>query len=434
MQALQYWPGEPVTRFLRRCAAALAVIALGSGLALATALPARADTGTVLNATSWWDRVNDNALDIQNTQAYYPDLFGSGDTVRGASGHAVNHFILGFTASDGAETLAVTTVPQQFDLVDGGLSTVRATASVHFASGAEVDFTVTLEIQGSYARWTIVGATDDDIRARVSGSTGSGGDSRFLQPSPTTLVSSDGIQQQDTVAGYQVTGTDVSVDVTDGDPAVDIDFAAAGTTTIALAVGDHDYCGQADAIADMVARVPTLGATFGEDIAAPDTHCLTVAQPLAFAAGAATDQTLQVTDISNWQSTGTSALDQLRGADFLAGARLYSSGLPAGLTLGYDTASKSLRLQGTAAQGSYPVRIALAFVDQSSSPAILRTPVFATLAVTVTAADAGGGTPDGSGPELAATGAPSPSLAVLAGLLLLAGGGALAARRELVRG
>lgn len=410
------------------------MVALGSGLALAAAVPAQADTGTVLNGTSWWDRVSDDALDIQNTQAYYPNLFGSGDTVRGASGHAVNHVIQTFTVSDGVETLPVTTVPQQFDLVDGGLSTVRATASVHFASGAEVGVAVTLEIQGSYARWTIVGTTDDDIRARVSGSTGSGGDSRFLQPSPSTLVSSDGIQQQDTIAGYQVTGTDVSFDVTDGVPAVDIEFTAAGTTTIVLAVGDHDYCGQADALADMVARVPSLGATFGDDIGAPDTHCLTVAQPLAFAADAATDQTLPLADVSEWQQTGSSALDALVSGDYLAGARLYSSGLPAGLTLGYDDASTSLRLQGTAAEGSYPVRIALAYVDQFTPEVqILREPVFATLTITVTAADAGGGTPEGTGPELAATGTPSSALPVFVGFLLLAGGGALGVRRLLSR-
>jgi len=391
-----------VTRPLRRAAAAAAATTLALGLVLVAATPASADTGNVFNATTWWDRVYDNALDIQSTGSVYSGLFGTGDRPLGWSAHGLNHFVFDLAVSDGVETQHVTTVPQQFDLVDGGLSTVRATASVAFASGAAADLTVTLELQGSYARWTFTGVTDDELEVRASGSIGASVSPRYTMPSPMTLVASDGpTEEQNTVTGFQLVGTDASLSAVDGDRAVAATFPAAGTTRLVVALGDHDPCGYADAVTAMVARVATLDTTFGEDIWAPDTRCLDIAQPAALVAGTATDQTLPVTDVSSSiAAPSESALDHRSSGDFLARARLYTSGLPAGLGLDYDPIAKSLHLQGAADEGSYAVRIALAYV-RDPTDTVLRGATFSTITVTVGAdtdggsdGDAGEGKPD----------------------------------------
>jgi len=437
-----------VTRPLRRAAAAAAATTLALGLALAAAAPASADTGNVFNATTWWDRVNDNALDIQSTGSVYSGLFGTTDRPLGWSAHGLNHFVFDLAVSDGVETQHVTTVPQQFELVDGGLSTVRATASVAFASGAAVDLTVALELQGSYARWTFTGVTDDELEVHASGSIGSSVWPRFTAPSPTTLVAIDGpTEEQNTVTGFQLVGTGASLSAVDGDRGVTATFAAAGTTRLVVALGDHDPCGLSDALAAMTARVATLNTTFGEDIWAPDTRCLDIAQPAALVAGTATDQSLPVVDVSSSiADPAESALDHRSSGDFLARARLYTSGLPAGLTLDYDPATKQLHLHGTAAEGSYPVRIAFAYV-LTPFDTVLRGATFSTLTVTVGPADAAGGPdagdPDGAGggtgddePALAATGpgwtgeAPvTAAAAVLVGVGIVLGAG-VAGRRS----
>jgi LPXTG-motif cell wall-anchored protein len=269
--------------------------------------------------------------------------------------------------------------------------------------------------------------TSGTADVQIVGELGSDDDTEYNILSPTTLVSSDGPLGWDPIIGYQLVGSGASFLVTDGDDQVNVLFPAGDTVQLVLALEDYDMCGRDAALADMTARAPSLATTFGASFGALDTRCVTIDPPQPAAANTPVDQTLTVTDVSaaNAYYAGD-LLDYYSSEDvFLENARLFTSGLPAGLSLGYDPATQRLHLTGSAAAGDYQVRIALADVYEYELEGVPQYeysyPLFATLAIEITA------------PELAATGASdaTPVIAVLGGLLLLAGGGVLAARRRL---
>lgn len=420
-----------MNRHLRRALAAAAACLIGLGAVLVTSASASAAEFDIFNDAIVWEEADDRALEIDDASSYYTDLFGSGVDVIGWTGDAFDGFLFDLGVTDGVDTEFANLTPVSDDIVDGELSTIVATDTVALGA-ATVEVTVTLEIQGNYARWSITtevsGGSDVDVW--VEGELGSDSDSEFTLLSPTTLVSTDGPDNgSDPIIGYQLIGDGASFDVTDGEDYVVVDFPAGSTTSLVLALEDYDLCGRDAAVFDMTARVPTLNATFGATIMPADTRCVTIASPTRFSTSTTTDQALAVTDVSaaNSDFAGETLDDWADDGDYLGEAELFTSGLPAGLTLGYDPVAHVLRLTGAAAPGTYTVRTALANSSVSSGDEGTFTvrifPLFSTLTIEVT------------GPELAATGADefTPTLAVFGGLLLLAGAAGLGATRVLRR-
>lgn len=417
-----------MNRHARRALAAASSTLLVAGAVLVAAAPASADDYPVESGTfTWWD-VEDDALEIADAWADYLDLFGSGVAVEGWTSDAFDDFLELLEVTDGSETLAASPTPFSHDVVNGGRSTFVAHDTLEFTSGADVELTVTLEIEGNYARWTITTAvTSGTADVRVVGELGSDSDSEYELLSPTTLVSSDDVYGSDPIIGYQLVGAGATFQVVDGDDDVNVLFPAGDTVQLVLALEDYDMCGRDAARADMTARAPSLATTFGASFGAFDTRCVTIDPPQSAAANTPVDQTLTVTDVSAANAYYPGDILDYYSSEgaFLANARLFTSGLPAGLSLSYDPATQQLHLTGTAAAGDYQVRIALADVYEYELEGVPQYeysyPLFATLAIEITA------------PELAATGASdaTPVIAVLGGLLLLAGGGVLAARRRL---
>ena len=429
-----------MNRHARRAFAAASGTILVAGAVLVTAAPASADDYQIDSGTFLWWGVEDNGLEITDADSNFPDLFGSGTEVQGWTSDAFDDFLDELELTDGSEILDASPTPVSHSIVDGGRSTLVASDTLEFASGAVVELTVTLDIEGNYARWTITTAvTGGTAEVRVVGELGSDSDSEYELLSPKTLVSSDGAYGGDPIIGYQLVGAGATFLVADGDDDVSVLFPAGDTVTLVVALEDYDMCGRDAALADMTARAPSLATTFGASFFPLDTRCVTIDQPQSASADAPVDQTLTVTDVSaaNAYYAGD-ILDYYSSEDvFLENVRLFTSGLPAGLSLGYDPATQRLQLTGSAAAGDYQVRIALADVYEYELEGVpqydYRRPLFATLAIQITAPELAGTDAPDTAPELAATGASgaTPAIAALAGLLLLAGGGMLAARRRL---
>jgi len=419
---------SPVRRFV----AASTACALGLGGVLLAVGPASADSSDISNEAIYWLGVEDNALEIRDAIARYQDLLGSGYDVDGWTGDAFDSFIYSFEADDGGGPEDFVMTPVSFDIQDGGVSTIVAEGEADLGDGNVVSATVTLTVQGSYARWTVETAGPDTAALWISGELGSDSGTEYNVVSPTTLVSSDEAPGWDPIIGYQLLGDGASFDVVDGDDMVYVDFPVGSTMTLVMALQDYDPCARDAALAAMAARVASLSSTFGETIPLLDTACLAIDAPVAFAAGTPTDQTLSVEDISVSPEPGPdSALVYWLGYPYFEtrfeGEEIFfiSEGLPAGLTLDFDPDSVTLHLTGTAAAGTYPVRIGFFHSEPYDGEDYRHNPLLSTLSLVVTGDD------EAVDPELAATGVSdaTPAVAMFGGLLLLVGAAALGGLR-----
>ncbi len=413
---------SPRRRALRRLAAPTTVLAVGVALAIPGAASAAPDT--IRNDGMTWWNVADDALGIASASAAYVDLFGTGIDVAGWTDSAFSAALFEkIAAANGVSHATLAMTPTAKTVVQNGLSTVTASGAGTFPiGGTTIAADVALEVQGSYARWTVEAWSDDPLPyAAAVGMVGSGfgTHANYSVISNRVMVNHDGTVGTHPIIGFQVTGAGAVSGNADGaiDFVLDVgDVPEATRLTIALQ--DYDPCGKDAALADMIGRVSALDAGFGQTIRALDTSCFTVTQPAAFAPGTSTDQLLPLTNfdpaLSAWYGGGL--------ANYFddPSTLLLTEGMPAGLSLTVDAASRTLRLSGQAAEGVYPVR--LAFLHTSMGE--YYEPLFATLEVRV-ARGAGGG-------ELAQSGASDavPWFAGGAALLLLSGTGALVARRR----
>jgi len=239
----------------------------------------------------------------------------------------------------------------------GGLTTIVASGTVDFGDGNTVSLTRTLEIQGSFARWTwdVTGVTGSiapaDYTITETGNLGSDSDSVFLADGPTRLVSyEDG--GFDPIIGYNLANATYAV--TDGDDDVDISFTANQDPVLTVALIDFDPCSFDAALAGMQSALATLAADFGDTL--PSYYadgCLTVEAP-ALITGA-TDQRLDIIESDDLETNW----DYIYGgsiSDPEDGLAVTVLSAPAGLSFSLvaddvDSDEPQLRMTGSPAAG-----------------------------------------------------------------------------------
>ncbi len=397
----------------RRVAAATVAVVLGAAGALATSSSAMAASNDVLTPGWEWYDADDNAAYFSDASAYFVDYLGSSVDVFGFTDDAFDGFLLDdLSVTLGGATLSPAFTSTAGTWVDNGLSEFEATASADFGDGDVLDITRTLEIQGSFARWswtatTSGGAPLADYTIDQSGELGSDSDSEFVTPTATTLVSHDG-PDGDPVIGYSF--ADVAYSVSNGSDVVELSFTGDAAAVLTVALLEYDPCSTDEALAAMQAMLPTLAASFGETL--PPVYaddCLYVDAP-AMISGE-TDQLLPLLEnsgLDDWDYIYEGAIDD--------GLTFTVLDAPAGLTFALEVDPESgepaLRMTGTPAE-SGEVRLLFYFDDYA--------PLVLTFDVVVEDEE-----------ELAATGAAdiAPIVAGAAGLFLGVGALLLVLRRR----
>jgi LPXTG-motif cell wall-anchored protein len=397
---------------------AVAIVVLGGVGAVGLASGAAAAEPDVTTPGWYWVAVSDTALSITDAVDSYPDFQGSGINFGNTwTSDALDGVFYYVSATyDGgliADLRGFTSVSAVY--VDGGVTTVVGGQSVDFGGGNTFDVTLTLTIQGSYARWDLgyvsTGVGDVNLLdTYMVGNLGSGGDAHYVAVGTNALVTDDQ-NNGDPVIGVHFDSPGAwAYDVTDGDDNIAVNFAGPASTFI-LSLQSYDPCSFDAAIAAMTALAPTFPATFGGDndlILSPT--CLAIAPPAEIEIGASTNQILTFTQdprlAARWDISDPLASDWFRSV---------ALDLPAGLTLATEfdagTGAPRLRLTGTAPAGTHVVHVLSYYGDGTDS----YEPVVSTFTVEVV---------------LAATGTESANLVWLAlGLIGLGAGLVVVARR-----
>ncbi|MCA1942755.1 MAG: hypothetical protein LDL15_04040 [Yonghaparkia sp.] len=347
----------------RRISAAALALALGTAGILA-ATPASAVTERVLTTDWWWSDVTDEGM-IGDAFPFYEDYLGSGVDVEGFTDDAFDDFLQ--ISAD--VTYGVTTLPLDYAGVSratvGGLTTIVASATADFGDGVSVVVQRTLELQGSFARWswtvTPTGATAAEFTIVEDGNLGSDEDSVFLGSGATRVSYEDG--GNDPIIGYSF--ANMSPTVADGDDDVVVTFTGDQAAVLTVALWDFDPCSFDAALAAAQAALPTLAADFGDALGsfyAED--CLTVETP-ALVSGA-TDQRLDIIESADLESNW----DYLYGgaiADPEDGLTFVVLDAPAGLSFSLvaddvDNDEPQLRMAGSPTTGG-EVRLLFYYTD-----------------------------------------------------------------------
>lgn len=377
-------------RSARRTLTITGITALVAGSVLVAA-PAYADVWDIENDGAVWDDVNDNARTIADGFTYFPDFLGSGVEVDGWKSDAFDLFLSHVVFTDGVEEANVSFTPASAVLQDGGRSTIVAEGSAILPTTQQVDVTLTLELEGSFARWTIESTSTGSGELRLRGGLGADGDVDFDIVSPSAIVSSDGTSEHDPIIGFQLTGGTFSV--ADGDDTVHLSVPVNGISTLVVALQDYDACGKAATGASMIARVPHLAEQFGATLGLLDSTCIDITPVEDFASSEETDQVLAVTQLPSESDPSLGVLDEwLEYSYFESGPLFVVAGLPDGLSLTFDAEASTLHLTGSTDPGHYEVRIGFAADSDPEESQAFDFPVLATLVFEVT------------GPELAETG------------------------------
>jgi hypothetical protein len=323
-------------------------------------------------------------------------------------------------------------VPESFVVHPGGGATIVSRVEDHdLGDGALLDATVTLDIAGSFARWTIT--VDDGGSGLVESVWGFG---ELGSPTAISAVGGDGL----VVSGPPGLGPVIGIHL-DSDGALDVlddadpefpGFESFDATTIVYTVAllDYDPCAESAAIAAMTDLVPDFSVRFGDDLEPVLSSCVAVGIPEPLQAGVPTDQLLELT-LQDALAGGHPRLD---GGTYFEYVDLWTGGLgvlapalPAGLVLEVVehpvTLLPALRLSGTPVaemSGEVPLHL----YGLRDAPGFAgEIPVAAALRLDVAAADPPAG-------ELAAAGAETGPLLAAAATLLLAGSALLTVDRR----
>lgn len=411
------------------------VAGVGGIAAVAVVSPAVAATVTVETSGWEWVEIDDTTLGISDAVAYHRDVLGSGVVLKGWTEDAfdaydsVNGYLssVGFDHTDPLLSGVLLPVPVSFDVhPDGGATVVSAVEDYDLGGGAFLDAVFTLEISGSFARWTI--EVDDGGSGLVEGIWGSG---ELGSPTTATNVGIAGLVVTGPsgfgpVIGFQVDSDGTSDEFDGSDPEFPT-FMSVGATTVVvtLALLDHDPCAEADAVAAMTALVPTLAAHGGDDLDPVLSECVDVEVPAAMQLGSPTDQVLALT-LGGALAGGHARLDLESYFDYVdlwtSGLGVLAPDLPAGLTLEVvehpDTLLPALRLSGMpieAMSGEIPLRL---YGIRNAPEFSGEIPVAASLTLDIDALDLAA--PDDPG-ELPATGV-EPGLGLFLAALAIAAG------------
>lgn len=335
-----------------------------------------------------WSAVDDKASIINDAESYFENYLGTSVDPRGFTSDAFDIFFLDTVwVTDGVNSIPLmagnwTAVPGSW--INFGLSSFSAQAQANFDGGNILTITRTLEIEGSYARWTweVVNAGAAPLSSYslgVNGTLGSGAATEAAGSSNAFVTyETAGF---DPVIGHRYIGNGVSsVSVVDGYVTFTFDGEGAEVT---IALLEFDPCSRQDAVDQMLDLLPTLPADFGtvlDPVYADD--CLYVDPPAPISGS--TNQLLPLledTALAGWGYIYTSAL-----ADGLTFEVLSA---PAGLTFAVvndpSTGEPALRMTGTP-QASGEVRILMYFDDGAGTQEF---PLVVTFDVTVALAATG---------------------------------------------
>lgn len=405
-----------------------AVLAFGGAIA-----PAAAATADVTTPGWVWEGVNDANADIDDAFASYEDLLGDGVVTTGWTEDAFDDIL------DTGPAYATWSVPdgelygdwvyldlQNVSVSQDGRTIVVGRSGLALPGQAEevtVDVTVTLEIAGSFARWTVDTSSSaplpGDFQIHFEGNIGADSDSVFLADG-SAVVSHDG-PKWDPIIGYQTAGNGSLITGTYNN-ADNTLFAAvgAGRSSLTVALLDYAPCAAAAALEKMQALAPTLVDSFGQTIEPVYSggDCASLPARLELSGPVTGVIPVAIPDAVSSYFTETAVAVVLEA--------------PEGVDVGLDgllaSDEPTISLEGPALEpGSYPVTVAVVQegVDGYFEPHYLTT--------TIVIAE---GSPelDDDAPELAATGAVDTVVPLgLGAAALLVGLGFAALRRTAVR-
>jgi hypothetical protein len=414
-----------------------ALVAAGVG----AATPASAATLTVQTGGWDWVEVHDTALGISDATAFHRDVLGSGVVLKGWTEDAFDAYLgvdgylssLGFEHQNPGLSALLAPVPESFVVhPDGGATVVSRVEDFDLGGGALLDVTVTLDIAGSFARWTI--QVDDGGSGLVESVVGSGelGSPTTIAPVGGSGLVVSGPPGRGPVIGLHVE-SDGTSDVLDGSDPEFPGFESVGATTIVftLALLEYDPCAEAEAVAAMTTLVPQFPVRFGDDLApVSSTTCLTVEAPAPMQIGDPVDEVLEL-ELHDALAGGHPRLDGETYFDYVdlwtSGLSVLAPGLPAGLSAEIVedpvTLLPALRVSGVPIE-AMSGEVDLMFYGIRNDPGFAgELPVAATLRLDVDALDIADPGDSGDPPagQLAAAGYDATPLLVLAGALICAG-------------
>lgn len=389
----------------RTITAAAAALTLGFVGAIAIAAPASAASSDVLTPGWGWSDVEDDALYIEDVESFYPDFQGTGTPVYGWTDDAFDGFANALSLVWDGNVFPVTVTPVSADYVDNGLTTIVSTGTVSI-DGGDVTVTSTLEIQGSFARWSFDFTGDEATLAGtavvISGELGSDSDSIYTPVGTHGLVShQDG--GGDPVLAWDVSASDVVFDAVDGDDNLAFSFPAVNGNSLTVGLLDYDVCSLDAALAQAEAAVPTLASQFGTSWAPVySTTCATVVNPSV--TPGAVNIAMPIT-----QSAALDDWGYFSDPDDVWAVS--ATGLPAGLALSVTNEGSVpvLHLTGTAPAGSYSVTAQVYFIYEDGE-------TYGEYPLTITFS---------FGTALAATGSELPTPAIIGAAVVLLLGAAL---------
>lgn len=340
-----------------------------------------------------WDGVDDNTTQIDDAGAVWEDFYGV-PGMFGWNNDAFDGFIytLNMTYNEDGQPPVVlndiTLTNDSTSINDNGLSTIVALGVADFGNGNIVAVEVTLEIEGSYARWSF--DFDDggagilgDVDAQIIGDLGSDGATEVHYNSGAELVTSEGAVG-DPVIGYHIeTAGPYSWQVADGNEDIGVTFNAASDSSFTLALSEFDPCQYEEAISQMVTRSSSLNETFGESIEPLyEPGCVVPATAAPISLGSAVNQALPISGSAEW----VDALGDFTGQSAFTGFVI--SGLPAGLSASIvfnnGTGNSEVVVTGTATTpGEYLVTLLGYYSQEFEGEVFNGSPLFLELPLSV---------------------------------------------------
>lgn len=346
-------------------AGATAAVVVGAVL-FGAASPAFAASDDLWTQNVRWQSVSSDEPYIGDAATAYADLLGSGVTLPGGwTDDAFDGVLQDWRVSDGGTEDDITWVGVSSSVDAAGVSTWTYTGtSVNFPAAT---FEATLSIEGSTARWEITpSAGVADLVVSAWGELGSDGDETVTVVTPNSAVVSSDDEGRDPVIGFWFDAPGGVWEQASGDGAFTLSFDGTGAATLVVALQDYAPCAEQDAVAEMTALVPTLGAQFGLTIDGA-LDCITVATPTELTVGAASTQSLTFTldpavDEFLPELYLESEVYTYLGDPSVLGTAVV--GLPDGVTATVDAATAQLVLSGTpTVAGTYDVTVILYRTD-----------------------------------------------------------------------
>lgn len=288
-----------------RIASASIALVCAAGLAAAPVALAGASASGDAQTGNWrWHDVTDNGVSIYDVSAYYPDFAGTGLGLFGWARDGFDElffdpfggdptgewFYLGETAQIDFDPIGAPDYGSD-SIVSQGYQ--RVVIDLEEGATAEFDAYITLEMEGSFARWTLRiepanGADVSNLIYDLRGELGSDFETTVVTVADNQLVSyqapADAI---DPIIGWHLEADSAAIGVHPGDPdnmgpwlGGEVVVSGVGDFVLTIGVVDYDPCSFDEALDYMVATVPDFPAVAGGSLASFYTvDCLQLPTP-----------------------------------------------------------------------------------------------------------------------------------------------------------